>query len=1796
MKQISLTLIGLLCCIGSAMAEADPKQWMTGLNDNIYISQMSLPGAHDAATQSLSIGKCQDKDIAGLWDAGVRVFDLRPTDSGDDCTINHGSLATNTTLRAALTTITGRLSTYGSEFAIVLMRKEDGGDSWASKVAAIINSFSDYVIPFRTNLRLGDVRGKVLVLSRDEFASGYTISYWGDNTSRDVKSANGIDFVVQDYYKVEDTSAKSTAITDLLAEARKNTSSNRMFINHTSGYVPGLIPGLSDDITGNASTCNTLALNTINANPGPTGIIMMDYAGSSSYNGATLCNKIIAQNSSISVSAPSEPVTGQYYVYNVEREMYITRSNNYATRGGFDKAGMVIAVNNAGDGTLTLVTNVNGDGKGIFIADGNGETVYVDNAPTVWTFECIDNAKKIYTLKNGNSYLQAKDGQTRLEAGSLPSNKSAQWQFIPRNVREDLSVASSSNPVDVTYLIENQGFDRYNGEQNSWKNADNTNWRPGDGFCHNADDSNNCAEVWNANFNIHQSFTGLKNGVYELRVQGYYRMSEGNNSDYLISQMKAGNTNVQRTKYYINDTEAYLLPQLSATLPEAYSDISVDINGTTYRYPNGKGKASIAFREGYYENEPIQAIVTDGNLTIGMKLDNKNGEDWNCFDNFRLYYLGLPDLSQFTDALEAAITAAQAYSGQTTTALQTALTTALNEAIAVRQSLDTDELTAKTNALNAARANAEAADVTFLAATILFAQADGADVTDANNVLANGTTAADVNNALSALRLNRRIANAETQADVFTGNEPAAGDFYLYNVGTGRFFCGGADWGAHAALGFPGILVTLEAAGEGVYKLNTHLTNGKDGDNNKEYLNYNGYCDTWTSDAWKFVSQGDGKYNIVRSAKETNLLGYEGGTYNNVITNCITATGPTNQWKLVTKADRDALLATATAEAPQDASYLIKSPNFSQREDVSAWTLSDAAIWDRGGNHPDFAVEAFDKTSAGVEQTVTGLPAGTYELKVQAFYRDGNFNTQASILANGGDAIQLATLYAGTKSALIQNVSAGADKAPGMGSSSLAGYMPNGIDDACLYFQSGLYWATLDEIVVGQDGTMTIGARKAQKANGGDWMVLDNFRLIYKGAGIDLSGVKADLLAKINEATTLLNDLGLNLSFLATVKNNGQNVYDNSQDADDIVDATNALQTAINQVTNTNTSNDLTIFKQTMTKATPEGIDVNGFKAAVEAETDGSAFAATVGHQLYLLRSERKVNALRMPDIYTGSAPAEGKVYLFNLGTGMFLGTGSDYNSHAAVDQVGIEVELVADGENFKLKTPWGGLSFGAYVDAAQDSWHFIPVSGKANVYNISSTGNDGNLLGYDADGPTDRNVAVWNTVAKDRTGFDNEMNQWKIITPGERKALIASAMTSAPVDVSYLISDPCIYDVNGHVNTLDSWTKEVDGGNGGAKISSGSAGRAYDYGYEFYDTQSFSFSQQLSGLRPGKYEVSVQAFYRHGNGDTQAAAVNNGETLTQLAYLFANGQQALLPNIASVRDLVPGIGDLRATNAGEFPNMPQSAIEYFEVGAYKTTVQVEVGTDGQLNIGVKKDSRILGGDWVVLDNFRLTYMGMPAITIAETDAAAPSELNVPVTVTLTRTLTGGQWNGFSLPFSFSADQIAASDLNGAEIKQFCSVDENTITLEDATEIVAGDPYLIKPAANVVNPEFIGVAVVDIDEAEHVKGTGDYTFAPHLYNTSLATDGSIAYVSTADSSIKKLMSGNIKGLRSVFQIPTTTNAKALVIQFADTADAIATVDAEGNLIDGPIYNIVGQQMSKPQRGVYIINGKKVLVK
>ena len=205
---------------------------------------------------------------------------------------------------------------------------------------------------------------------------------------------------------------------------------------------------------------------------------------------------------------------------------------------------------------------------------------------------------------------------------------------------------------------------------------------------------------------------------------------------------------------------------------------------------------------------------------------------------------------------------------------------------------------------------------------------------------------------------------------------------------------------------------------------------------------------------------------------------------------------------------------------------------------------------------------------------------------------------------------------------------------------------------------------------------------------------------------------------------------------------------------------------------------------------------------------------------------------------------------------------------------------------------------------------------------------------------------------------------------------------------------------------------------------------------------------------------------------------------------------------------------------------------------------------------------------------------------ISEADTWAPLA-KASTNMTLTRTLSASYWNTFSVPFD-------AAIPDGWEVKEFDSFDENVISFTDAASFEAGVPYLVKPATDVVNPTFDGVTV-EATEGETVVN-GGLTFAAQIYNKSLATDGTIAYLAT-DESVKKLTSGGIKGLRAYFVLPSGTEAKALVINLGDEETGINSIDNGQLTIDNAkIYNLAGQRVSKAQKSLYIVNGKKVIIK
>ena len=424
--------------------------------------------------------------------------------------------------------------------------------------------------------------------------------------------------------------------------------------------------------------------------------------------------------------------------------------------------------------------------------------------------------------------------------------------------------------------------------------------------------------------------------------------------------------------------------------------------------------------------------------------------------------------------------------------------------------------------------NETSTNATFLRQTVALSQnekVEGDAMTAATDAVANAVASDDINTALDNLRMARRLNAAEKHENVFKGNAPAAGSFYLYNVGQKRFFCGGDDWGAHAAVGFPGIMVTLvETDQANTFVIDTRLRNGE----NEHYLNYGGYCDTGAQDPWTFVQVKEGVYNIKRgnleslgeeeAANNQYLLGFRKGSYSAVDSNVADEMGDEdNMWILVTKEDRDALLEAATEENPVDASYAIKMPNFNQREyEISggwdnlsgeeyAWEHTNGTIYNRGSNNHDFAFEAFNQDPVDISQTIYDLKPGYYILSVQGYYRDcTEVDYTQAIAAGGYEPKQLANLFAWDANmnqitTPLVTIDQYANYAPGYGwnSNTSVGWIPNNPQQATNYFQVGAYKNSL-LVQVGDDGVLTIGVHKEGGAEK-DWVCLDNFRLTYLG-------------------------------------------------------------------------------------------------------------------------------------------------------------------------------------------------------------------------------------------------------------------------------------------------------------------------------------------------------------------------------------------------------------------------------------------------------------------------------------------------------------------------------------------------------------------------------------------------------------------------------------------------------------------------------------------------------------------------
>lgn len=229
--------------------------------------------------------------------------------------------------------------------------------------------------------------------------------------------------------------------------------------------------------------------------------------------------------------------------------------------------------------------------------------------------------------------------------------------------------------------------------------------------------------------------------------------------------------------------------------------------------------------------------------------------------------------------------------------------------------------------------------------------------------------------------------------------------------------------------------------------------------------------------------------------------------------------------------------------------------------------------------------------------------------------------------------------------------------------------------------------------------------------------------------------------------------------------------------------------------------------------------------------------------------------------------------------------------------------------------------------------------------------------------------------------------------------------------------------------------------------------------------------------------------------------------------------------------------------------------------------------------------------------------------TLDETKTDNVIETYENANVTLQRTLSKDYWNTFCVPFALDAEQVAQYFGEGTQLRTYeGNCNNNIVYFATVDNIEAGKPYIMKPGNAVVqNPTFEGVSMVatGLDENGNPQAVGDASTVQMkgIYNQILLkTDKTELFLGDNDLfyyPIDDVDARTIGGLRAYFIVPQGTDIKKLRANLDGTPTSLDTIfDTEES--NAPVYNLQGQCVGNSLRalksGIYIQNGKKVVVK
>lgn len=1091
-------------------------------------------------------------------------------------------------------------------------------------------------------------------------------------------------------------------------------------------------------------------------------------------------------------------------------------------------------------------------------------------------------------------------------------------------------------------------------------------------------------------------------------------------------------------------------------------------------------------------------------------------------------------------------------------------------------------------------------------------------------------------------------------AQDWTASSVGAGTFVLYNVGAGQFFTKGNNWGTRASITTNGeaeaLTVELVLVGNDVQI----RTEGNDSFKGLEYLSGGTvYVDQSQNkvSTWTFTQVGTDNgpvYNIISADNH----GGGAGTYLTAEGGESTIVGPGSdgtsdlaKWKLkvvtdfeASRSDIIANMGAATLDAPVDVTGLIGDANFDSSALPIYWAMASSNKNLCGGEASNRCAESY-KQPFTLSQTIKNIPNGKYELTAQAAT---NGNLGAEIYANDKTSSFVAmTEGEGSMNSVSASFTAGKYFVNPITVIVTDGKLTIGArttrnDSWYIWdnFQLKYYGIDLSALQGDLEEKVATAAALENAIPTAAYSALNAVVTEYNKTYTTAEGYE-EAIGKIDEAVTTAQALvapyaaykllpeKATFAGVASATIEAQNTaVEAATTVAGIEACTTALQAAINALTF-----DITSFTiknaPAQSKTNWEGTDFGSSSDGVTEYwgTSPAGFYQTINlpagkYRMTVVALQRTdmtgtvyagENSTIIAQVPSGTANSRGQAASwFNAGNGrnyvyFELAEATDVTVGLKVDETTGDHWTVWQGftlETFNESVAAGYLAPG-YAELVAAAQTTLDDAAYANV-----TGNEKTALEtaiavtpstvaeYEA-AVAALNTAVtaftaaktnYDIYAKERALADAISTDITVAAPTTAAEALTQFRALKVAEFNY-VADAYKFSATSKIGEFSTWTR-TGTVNGNTKNEfealtnqhwSGNAMTYYEQPATGWNNSAWTANYTKTTTLPaGNYVIKVAARAASGSG-TVAKITCSASSIEGPIFNFGDTGKGI--TTAGVASFDEGTFANDGNGRGWVWNYLPFTLDA------ETEVTMTVVAEGN---GTHQWFSVCDGELLSKTNIAtaVTYDEAATNTIEDVDVA---------NVTMSRTIKDS-YNTIVLPFDLTASQVQTVFGTGTEVYAFSenSADANDITI-NFNKVVEGTisanvPVLVKATEDSDEQVFNGVEVKA--PAGDVKVEGKNANFVGVYAPTTVADGD--YFIGNGAVYKSAGSTNIKAFRAYIQLtnPNTSEVKMYIGGMETGIDEINGEAAE----NGAIYNLAGQRVMKAQKGLYIVNGKKVIVK